>query len=173
MTHVRNSAGNWITQAINNAERRQAVKWFGGKEKGGLAQYEDIAKAYGMHQASIEMFSALQVAWKKEGFLKFVKNFDNQVKSNFGGTGKVELRPDRFASSNFEMEKGVAANTVDFFGRMLTLDRVPTRFLSVMDNWFKNREYRSELYAIAFRESMELYEKGLLKKEYQGCVTRC
>ena len=165
MTHIRNSAGNWITQAINNAERRQAVKWFGGKEKGGLAQYEDIAKAYGMHQASVEMFSALQVAFRKEGFAKFVKNFDDQIKSNFGGTGKVELRPDRFASSNFEMEKGVAANTVDFFGRMLTLDRVPTRFLSVMDNWFKNREYRSELYSVAFREAMEHWEKGILRKE--------
>ena len=166
MTHIRNSTGNWITQAINMAERRVAQRWFGGKEKGGLARYEDIAKAYGMHQASTEMFSALQVAWRKDGFLKFVKNFDNQIKSNFGGgQGKVELRPDRFASTNFEMEKGGAANTVDFFGRMLTLDRVPTRFLSVMDNFFKNREYRSELYAIAFREAMEHYERGILKQE--------
>ena len=168
MTHIRNTAGNWITQAINMAERRAAQKWFGGKELGGVARYEDIAKAFGMQQSSTEMFSALQVAWRKDGFLKFVKNFDNQVKSNFGGTSKVELRPNRFSSSNFEMEKGAAANTVDFFGQALTLGRVPTRFLSVMDNWFKNREYRSELYAIAFREAMEHYEKGILRKENMG-----
>ena len=37
--------------------------------------------------------------------------------------------------------------------------------LTVMDNWFKNQEYRSELYAVAYRESMELFQSGLLKKE--------
>ena len=162
MTHIRNTTGNWITQAINMGERKVAAHFFGGKEAGGLAQYEDIAKAYGMHQASTEMFGALQVAWRKDGFLK---NFDKHINSNFGNTSKIELRPSRFASTNFEMEKGAAANTVDFFGRLLTLDRVPTRFLTVMDNFFKNREYRSELYAIAFREAMENYNKGILKKE--------
>lgn len=166
MTHIRNSAGNWITQAINSGERKVAAHFFGGKEAGGLAQYEDIAKAFGMHQASTEMFAALQVAWRKDGAAKFLKNFDQQVKSNFGNTSKVELRPSRFSSSNFDMEKGgIAAQTTDFIGSALTLGRVPTKFLSVMDNFFKNREYRSELYAIAFRDAMEKYNKGILKKE--------
>ena len=165
MTHIRNTAGNWITQAINSGERKVAAHFFGGKDIKGIAQYEDIAKAFGMQQSSTEMFSALSVAFRKDGIGNFIKNFDKQIKSNFGGTSKVELRPNRFTSSNFEMKSGVASNTVDFFGQALTLGRVPTRFLSVMDNWFKNREYRSELYALAFRDGMEKYNRGILKKE--------
>ena len=53
---------------------------------------------------------------------------------------------------------------IDGVGQLLTLGRVPTRFLTVMDNWFKNQEYRSELYAMAYRESMQMWREGWLKQ---------
>ena len=46
-THVRNTAGNWITQGINQVENTLAARVYGGTQKGGMAKYEDIAKAYG------------------------------------------------------------------------------------------------------------------------------
>ena len=165
LTHVRNSAGNWLTSGINALERKAAVKMFGGTETGGLAVYEDIAKAYGKHQAAQEMMAALSVAFRKDGIGKFLQNFDKQVKSEFGGTSKIELRPNQLSSGNFNIKNEAVGDSVDLIGRILTLDRVPTKMLTVMDNWFKNQEYRSELYAVAYRESMELFQKGLLKKE--------
>ena len=33
-----------------------------------------------------------------------------------------------------------------------------------MDNWFKNQEYRSELYALAYRETMQMWREGWLKQ---------
>jgi len=164
ITHIRNSAGNWLTQGLNMVERRAAVKMFGGTEKGGLAVYEDLAKAYGKHEAAKEMLAAISVAWRGDK-VNFLKNLGSHVKSNFGGTGKVELRPDRLSASNFNIQSGKAAGTVDFIGQLLTLGRVPTKMLFVMDNWFKNQEYRSELYALAFREAMEKFEMGILKRE--------
>ena len=163
-THVRNAAGNWITQGINQIERNRAAAWFGKTQQGGLAPYEDVAKGFGHNQAAQEMLAAIATAWRKEGPAKFLKNFDQQIKSNFGGTSKIELRPDRFSSSNFNIENKAVAKSVDYVGTMLTLGRVPTKMLTVMDNWFKNREFRSELYAIAYREAFEMYEKGLLKR---------
>ena len=51
LTHVRNSAGNWITQAIVMQERKLASRIFGGLNRGSGANYidpyEDIAKGLG------------------------------------------------------------------------------------------------------------------------------
>ena len=33
-----------------------------------------------------------------------------------------------------------------------------------MDNWFKNQEYRSELYSVAYREAMQMWREGWLKQ---------
>ena len=49
--------------------------------------------------------------------------------------------------------------------RILTLDRIPTKFLTVADNYFKNLEYRSELYAMAYRQTLQKIDDGVLKKE--------
>ena len=75
------------------------------------------------------------------------------------------MRSHRLAASNFNIENKTAAKSVDVLGRILTLDRIPTKMLTTADNFFKNREYRAELYALAFRETMEAIEKGTLKEK--------
>ena len=164
ITHVRNSAGNWITQGINNFERKAASRWFGGKEIGGVAEWEDLAKVFGKKMAAEEMLAALSQTIKKKGFGKFLKEFDQNIQSNFGGTSKIELRPGRLTAANFNVENKKIAGGVDFIGNLLTLGRVPTRFLTTMDNWFKNQEYRSELYALAYRETLEMWRQGWLRR---------
>ena len=45
MTHVRNTAGNWITQGILMQERKIAGKFFSdASQTGGVAEFEAIAK---------------------------------------------------------------------------------------------------------------------------------
>ena len=53
---------------------------------------------------------------------------------------------------------------VDVLGNILTLGRIPTKMLSVSDNYFKNLEYRSEIYALAYRETIELVQSGAVSK---------
>jgi hypothetical protein len=65
VTHIRNTAGNWLSMSINNFERKMASRFYGGKEKGGVAAYEDVAKIYGKQQASTEMLAALSKVWNE------------------------------------------------------------------------------------------------------------
>jgi len=162
VTHIRNTAGNWLSMSINNFERKMASRFYGGKEKGGVAAYEDVAKIYGKQQASTEMLAALSKVWNEEGTLKFAQKFDERIPSNFGQTSKVEIRANRFDA--FDIENSAGASATHMLGRILTMDRVPTRFLSVMDNYFKNMEYRSELYALAYRETIEAVNTGIVKQ---------
>jgi len=162
VTHIRNTAGNWLSMSINNFERKMASRFYGGKEKGGVAAYEDVAKIYGKQQASTEMLAALSKVWNEEGTLKFAQKFDERIPSNFGQTSKVEIRANRFDA--FDIENSAGASATHMLGRILTLDRVPTRFLTVMDNYFKNMEYRSELYSLAYRETIEAVNSGIVKQ---------
>ena len=77
---------------------------------------------------------------------------------------KIELHGRKLTAENFNIENKLGATTIDSIGQLLTLGRVPTRFLTVMDNWFKNQEYRSELYAMAYREALQMYKEGWLKQ---------
>ena len=162
VTHIRNTAGNWLSMSINNFERKMASRFYGGKEKGGVAAYEDVAKIYGKQQAATEMLAALSKVWNEEGTLKFAQKFDERIPSNYGGTSKVEVRANRFDA--FDIENSAGASATHMLGRILTMDRVPTRFLTVMDNYFKNMEYRSELYALAYRETIEAVNTGIVKQ---------
>ena len=56
--------------------------------KGGVAEYEDIVKAFGKTQAFTEMWAAIG---KKKGFDKL--NIDSQITGN-----KVEVRAGNFAN---------------------------------------------------------------------------
>jgi hypothetical protein len=159
MTHIRNTGGNWVAQAIIQMERKAVARLQGGTVKGGVAAYEDIARAYGKSMAAQEMMAALSVALKGKPLKEILKNFDELIPATHGGT-KIEMRSHRLSSSNFNDPTG----HVDTLGRVLTLDRIPTRMLTTADNFFKNREYRAELYALAFRETMENIQKGTLKE---------
>ena len=168
VTHIRNSAGNWITMGINNFERKYAAnlqpRWLGGKSSEGIAEFEDYAKVFGKTMAAQEMQKAIGEAISKGGWKNFFKNFDTQIQSNFGGTSKIELFGKHLTAENWNATSKFGKNTIDGIGNILTLGRVPTRFLTVMDNWFKNQEYRSELYALAYRETMQMWREGWLKQ---------
>ena len=159
MTHIRNTGGNWVAQAIIQMERSAVAKLHGGTVKGGVAAYEDIARAYGKSMAAQEMMAALSVALRGKSLKQILKNFDELIPATHGGT-KIEMRSHRLSSSNFNDPTGAT----DLIGRILTIDRIPTRMLTTADNFFKNREYRAELYALAFRETMEALEKKTLKE---------
>ena len=156
LTHVRNTAGNWITQGIIAQEHKLASKIFGGKVEGGIAAYEDIARAYGKTQAYTEMWAAIGRSLKGE-----MPSIDSMIQGN-----KVEVREGKFTAGFFNQEQGSnAAKFTDLAGKILTLNRIPTKFLTVADNYFKNLEYRSELYALAYRETLEKINNNVLAKD--------
>ena len=163
MTHIRNTGGNWLAQAIIQMERKAIARFQGGTVEGGVAAYEDIARAFGKSMAAQEMMAALSVALKGKPLKEILKNFDELIPATHGGT-KIEMRPNRLSASNFNVENKFGAEVVDWTGRILTIGRIPTRMLTTADNFFKNREYRAELYALAFRETMENIQKGTLKE---------
>jgi len=157
LTHVRNTAGNWITQGIIATEHKLASKLYGGKVEGGLAAYEDVARAFGKTQAYTEMWAAIGRSLKKGE----MPSIDSMIQ----GT-KVETREGKFTAGFFNQEAGtVGAKFTDFAGKVLTLNRIPTKFLTVADNYFKNLEYRSELYALAYRDTLEKINNGVLAKD--------
>ena len=157
MTHVRNTAGNWITQGIVQQERKLAARLFGGKKEGGIAAYEDVARAFGKSQAYSEMITLIGDSLKAGKM--------PTIQSNFGGS-KLEHRIGALTAQNFKIQNKTAANLFDIGGKLVTLNRIPTRFLTVADNWFKNAEYRAELYSLAYRETMEAINNKTLKQEH-------
>ena len=146
LTHIRNGAGNWISQAIVQQERKLASRLFGGKSEGGVAAYEDVARAYGKHKAAVEIMSAMKEVYK------------------LGGS-KIETKLGKVTAQEFNIKNKTAAQMFDLFGKGITLGNLPTKFLKVSDDFFKNREFRAEIYALAFREGMEMYNKGILPKD--------
>jgi len=156
MTHVRNTAGNWITQGILMQERKIAGRFFSDmSQTGGVSEFEDIAKAYGRSQAASEMWAAIgrELAQGKMPTIK------NQMSGS-----KIEVRPGKATAEHLGMKEGKFATGVDVLGNILTLGRIPTKMLSVSDNYFKNLEYRSEIYALAYRETIELVQSGAVSK---------
>ena len=156
MTHIRNTGGNWLTQGILLQERKLAARFFGDATKDGIAEFEDVAKAYGRSMASQEMWGAIGRSLM-DGKMPNIKN-------QFGGS-KVEIRPGKFTASNFNLKEGSIANGVDVLGKVLTLNRIPTRLLTVADSYFKNLEYRSEIYANAYRETVKAVRLGKIPKD--------
>jgi len=165
MTHVRNTGGNWLTQGILMQERKLAARMFGDATKDGIAEFEDVAKAYGRSMASQEMWGSVGRVFASEtlGFKGLPTGLPN-VKNQFGGS-KIEIRPGRFTASNFNMQEGSIATGVDVLGKVLTLNRIPTRLLTVADSYFKNLEYRSEIYSNAYRETIKAVRLGKIPKE--------
>ena len=115
--------------------------------------------------ASQEMWGAVGriFAMDSIGFKGIPKNLPN-VKNQFGGS-KIEIRPGRFTADNFNLKESGIATGVDVLGKILTLNRIPTKLLTVADSYFKNLEYRSEIYAYAYRETVKAVRNGLVTKE--------
>ena len=125
-----------------------AANMMGGQGSGMnfISPYEDIAKSWGKFQAATEIMAAMKNVYK------------------LGGS-KIETQLGNVTAQNFGIKNEGAAALVDVLGKGLTLGNYPTKWLKVADDYFKNREFRSEVYALAFSEGMEMYGKGLLPKD--------
>ena len=172
-TLVKNTVGNWVSQAMIRNERKRAARFTddGLPLEDAIRKHEDIALAYGVNQSSKEMFQAFAKSLNRENLSIKKQSFGLKFPDSDIKIGKVELRnDDAFSANAFNMQRNnnlqkFSANAVDTMGRIATLNSIPTRFLNSTDAFFKNRMYRGELYALAFRDGMSKFEQGLLKKD--------
>ena len=168
LTHVKNVGGNWIYKAMERTERKIAARMYGGSTIDSVAEYEDIAQAFGEHIAVTNMFRAFSQKWKSvkplsSNPLKTYKNAPG-VESQIAGT-KFESPVNAFSADAFGVDnKSVFGKFIDVSGRIFTLDRLPYKFLQNADNYFKNSAYQSELYALAFRDTIKQIKMGNLSR---------
>ena len=167
LTHVKNVGGNFIFKSIQRAERRYASKVYGGKTVDSVAEFEADAAAFGEHIAMTNMFRAFSKDFKKLSILKPLKSYNNLPTFNSAISGsKFEAPPDAFSARGFGIkQETVLGKATDVLGRILTFDRIPYRFLQFADNYFKNTAYQSELYALAYRETLKLIKTNGIPKE--------
>lgn len=168
LTHVKNIGGNWLYKTMERAERSYAAKVYGGKSIDSIAEFEDVAMAFGEHVTMVNMWRAFSQKMKslkafQSNPIKTYKNLPG-IENKIAGT-KFESPVDAFSSQAFGMDSGSwYAKSFDVVGRVFTLDRIPYRFLQNADNFFKNASYQSELYALGFRETLKQVKLGLLPK---------
>ena len=168
LTHVKNVGGNWIYKSMERVERKIAARMYGGKTIDSVAEYEDIAMAFGEHLAHTNMLRSFSQKWKSikplsSNPLKTYKNAPG-MDSKIAGT-KFESPVNAFSADAFGVDKaGVGGKAIDIAGRILTIDRLPYKFLQNADNYFKNSAYQGELYALAFRETIKNIKMGNVSK---------
>lgn len=167
LTHIKNVGGNFIFKSIQRAERRYASKMYGGKTVDSVAEFEADAAAFGEHLATTNMWRAFSADFKKLNLKKPLQSYKNfpGMNSAIAGT-KYEAPPDAFSARGFGMkQESVLGKSVDVLGKILTFDRLPYKFLQNADNYFKNAAYQSELYALAYRETLKLVKLNNIAKE--------
>ena len=94
---------------------------------------------------------------------KVYKEFPG-FKSQIAGT-KAEHDINAFSGEAFGMDDGPLKTFVDVVGRVVTGDRMPYRWLQNGDDYFKNGAYISEIYALAYRETIAAIKAGTLTME--------
>jgi len=169
-THIKNTGGNWIFKSMQRLERLYATKRYGGQTLDSVAEHEHVAMAFGEHLSSMAMLRALgsqllknvKQNWNRP--LKFYKKFPGTESTIHGS--KIESPPNAFSAQGFGVEgKGMYSTLVDVVGRVLTIDRLPYKWLKNVDNYFKNGAFSSEIYALAYRETIKQIKQGSLQKK--------
>jgi len=176
MTHVKNVSGSWIFKTMKRQERRYAVKRWGGKVTDGVAEFEDEVVAFAEHMTTTAMWRTLKDDYKQLNLIskdtlksplkkakKVYKEFPG-FKSQIAGT-KAEHDINAFSGEAFGMDDGPLKTFVDVVGRIVTGDRMPYRWLQNGDDYFKNGAYISEIYALAYRETIAAIKAGTLTME--------
>ena len=166
LTHVKNIGGNWIYMTIERNERKYAAYRYGGKTIDGVAEFEDVALAFGEHMAASGMFKAFSQKFKSLKITEPLQSYKNLpgIETKVAGT-KFENPVHAFTSEAFGFKgDNVFTKGFDVLGRVLTLDRLSYRFLQNADNYFKNKNYTAELYALAFRDTLKQIKLGTLTK---------
>lgn len=172
VSHIKNTAGNYLTQGITALERKIASRFF--RSEGGVAQFEDVAAAYGKQMAREEMWSAIGKTVNTPGsnFFQKIKNVKDVEIPNYLQGDKFDTQNvGKFTAQNFGVENEGIGKAVDILGKIATLDRIPTKLLSVTDNYFKNIAFREEIYAQAYRDTMQAIEQGVLKADVNTAST--
>jgi len=176
ISHLKNTAGNFLTRGILNLERNIAsnISRMTGKLDG-VAPYEDIAAAYGAQQAREAIWAAIgrQVNEPGSNLFQKIKNLKNVELENYVGGEKFDInQAGKFTSKNFGFQNNVVNQGIDIAGQLLTLGRIPTKLLSVSDNYFKNIAFLEEIYAQAYRKTFQLIESGLVKADVDSAATK-
>ena len=161
LTHIKNVGGNFVFKSIERTERKIAARMYGGKTIDSVAEYEDVALAFGEHMAVSNMIRAFSQKWQTKKVLKNIFRNTPGVNSSIAGT-KFESPVNAFSAEAFGMKDGVFAKFVDVTGKIFTLDRIPYRFLQNADNYFKNQAYSGEIYAQAYRDTLKQIKQGTL-----------
>ena len=176
-THVKNVGGNWIFKTMQRMERSYAVKRWGGKVTDGVAEFENEAMAFGEHMATTSMWKLFKDNFKQLNLIstdtlkspfKTIKKTYNEFPgfdSTITGTKNEQLSPNAFSGEAFGLDDGPMKTFVDVVGRVFTGDRLPYRWLQTGDNYFKNGAYVSEIYALAYRETIAKIKAGTLTME--------
>ena len=127
-----------------------------------IAEFEDVAQAFGEHVVTSNMIKAFNSKLFTINTLKNpLKNFPG-FESKISGT-KFESPVHAFSAQEFGInEKSIYGKFFDVAGRILTFDRIPYKVLQGADNYFKNAAYYSEIYALAFRETLKQVKTGNL-----------
>ena len=168
LTHVKNIGGNYIFKTIERMERSYASRIYGGKTIDSVAEFEDVAQAFGEHVTMMNMWRGFSQKMKslkafQSSPFKTYKNLPG-IENKIAGT-KFEAPVDAFSSEAFGINSASWYGTVfDVMGRVFTLDRIPYKFLQNADNFFKNASYQSEIYALGFRETLKQVKLGMLPK---------
>jgi len=169
-THIKNTGGNWIFKTLQRLERMYAANRYHGRTIDSVAEYEADALAFGEHMVATSMMKTLgsnivknfKANWRKP--LKFYKKFPGLDSTIYGS--KIESPPNAFSAEGFAMKKdNVLSTAVDVFGRFMTMDRLPYKWLKNVDNFFKNGAFNGELYALAYRETIKQIKQGTLTKD--------
>ena len=155
ITHVKNISGNSMTLYNSLYERNLAANFNRLINRtDGVAHFEGYAKHYGMKMAFNEAF---------EQFMKALNGEQTLVAGS-----KVEAPTSVFTSSEFGLKNNTLAKGVDVIGKIATLNGLPVKSLNAGDVFFKTLAYRSELYALAYRDAFKLIKDGRLSQKDAG-----
>jgi len=174
LSHIKNTVGNYLTQGITALERSIASDIGRISGSKGVAAYEDVAAAYGKQMAREAIWAAIgrQLNTKGSNTFQKIKNLKNVELENYLGGEKFDTNNiGKFTAKNFGAENNVVSQGIDIAGRILTLDRIPTKLLSVTDNYFKNIAFLEEMYAQAYRDTFRAIEQGILKADVESAST--
>ena len=139
-TLVKNTVGNWVSQAMIRNERKRAAKFMddGLPLEDQVRKHEDIALSYGVHASSMEMWQAFANSLKRENLSVKKQSFGLKFPDSDIKIGKVELRnDDAFSANAFNMKRNnnlqkFSANAIDTMGRIATLNSIPINPSSVL-----------------------------------------
>lgn len=135
-THVVNMLSNSITSMWQIPERFIASQISGSPiGAGDIAAQEAVEQMFGL------------VYGARDGFRMASKAFKSGEASDL--LGKVEAPRRAISAENLNVS-GAAGRFADFMGEVT---RLPSRFLTASDEFFKGIGYRMELHALAFRQA--------------------